>query len=221
MVSVSVFRVFAKWHADFLMRVITLIFTNQRDAPSNKWMLPSYQSGRGEFFQWCGLFRSWYCRRRVECYCWKVNCCSLVPGFAVPLGQIWKLGAARRLRSCSQPLAPSHMLTHLFSHWVSPWRKIPQGKQNKTMNKPICLCWSISLSQCGWWQALLPPQKLGSEGFGWGWLADRGRRTAAFELSAQLYHIPQSNHTKRTVKGGPQPSQGTGWCLHTEVKREP
>jgi len=33
--------------------------------------------------------------------------------------------------------------------------------------------------------------------------------------------IPQNQtHTKRTVKRGPQLSQETGRCLHTEVKRE-
>ena len=88
------------------------------------------------------LFRSWCCRRWVECYCQKVNCCSLVSGFAIVLGQTWKPGA---VRSSSQPLAPSHMLTHLLSHWVSSWRKTPQRKQNKKINKSILLCWSISL----------------------------------------------------------------------------
>lgn len=145
MFLVSVFRVFVKSPADFLMRVITPIFPNQRDAPSNKWMLLSYQSGRHEFFQRWGLLRSWCCRRRVECYCWEVSCHSLASGLAILLGQIWKLGAARCCRA-QLPAPPlSHVLPHLLSHWVSSWRKIPQGKQNKKIKKSILLCWSISL----------------------------------------------------------------------------
>lgn len=48
---VKIFRGFVKWPADFLMQVITLAVLNQRDAPSNKWMLLSYQSVRAELFQ--------------------------------------------------------------------------------------------------------------------------------------------------------------------------
>lgn len=216
MVSVSIFRVFTKWPRDFLMQVITPIFQiREMHLQTSGCYLVTSQVGVNSssdmaFSEVDAV---------VECYCWKVNCYSIAPVFAALLGQIWKLGAARCLRSSSQPLTPRHMLTHLFSHWVSPWRKIPQGKQNKTMNKTIHICWFISLSQCGWWQALLPPQKLGSEGFGWEWLVHRGRKTAPFKLSDQLHHIPESNHTKRTVKGGTQPSQGTGWCLHTSKQR--
>ena len=129
------------------MRVITPIFPNQRGAPSGKWMLLSYQSGRDEFFQWQGLCWSWCCRRQVECYCWKVNCHSLVLGFATLLGQIrvrcWQVlyGPA----PSSQALAPSHVLTHPTLTLGQFMDKNTPGKQNKKINKSILLCWSISL----------------------------------------------------------------------------
>lgn len=42
-------------------------------------------------------------------------------------------------------------------------------------------------------------------------------------LNCQTSPVISENqtHTKKTVKGGPRLSQGTGWCLHTEVKRVP
>lgn len=131
MVLVSVFRVFVKWPADFLMQVITSIFPNQGDAPSNKWMLLSYQPGRDEFFQWWGLFRSWCCRRWEECCCWKVICHSSVSGFATLLGQIRKLAAAG---CCTVQLPAPRPQAHAHSSTptgVSSWRKTAQRKQNK------------------------------------------------------------------------------------------
>lgn len=130
MVLVSVFRVLVKWPADFLMQVITPSFPNQGDAPSNKWMLLSYQPGRDVFFQWWGLFRSWCWRRRGECCCWKVSCHSLVSGFPTVLDPIRKLAAAG---FCTVQLPAPRPQPHAYSStptWVSSWRETAQRKQN-------------------------------------------------------------------------------------------
>lgn len=152
MFFVSVFRVFVKWPADFLMRVITPIFPNQRDAPSNKWMLLSCQSGRDEFFQWWGLFRSWCCRRRVECYCWKVNCHSFSVRLCNTAGSNMKARCCQVLYGPAPgPLSPAPC-SLIYSHTKSVHEeKYP--KENKTKEKKI----NTSLLIC------LPPRNVGGD----------------------------------------------------------
>lgn len=204
---VKIFRGFVKWPADFLMQVITLAVLNQRDAPSNKWMLLSYQPGRAEFFQWWGLFKS-QCRRRwVGCSSWKVICRGCVSGFATQLRQRGDLTGA--VWASSQP--HTHITSLLLSLMlVCPHTESVHGEKypNKTKEKSVFLCWFSSFTiMWGLLCATGTSTKTGQQRIWLGTAADRGRRTAhKITHERALYEPAQRVNEWRSYSSLPEPS---------------
>lgn len=202
---VKIFRVFVKWPADFLMQVITLAVLNQRDAPSNKWMLLSYQPGRAELFQWWGLFRS-QCRRRwVGCSSWKVICRGCVSGFATQLRQKGDLGTARCRVGQLTATHPHHVPSAvtdacLPSYWVSSWWKISQQNKRRSWFSSFTIMWGL-LCATG------TSTKTGQQRIWLGTAADRGRRTA-HKITHQraLYEPAQTVNEWGSYSPLPEPS---------------
>lgn len=107
---------------------------------------------------------------------------------------------------------PHAQLIYSHTEWVNGEKYPRKTKQNQTEINQYFSAGLAPSPQRGCWQALLPTQKLGREGTA---RAGSGRRTAPFQLPVTAQN---QSHTKRTVKGGPQLSQGKSQCLQTEER---